>query len=194
MKAMRFAILAAAALIVAACLPVTTKNPVGTTMGFKSDPGLLGLWKGHGDDDTQDAYVAFLANDDGTMTALLISPDEKGSEWESYTIKTAALGDNHLMNVWGVLKNGKAVEEQEASTDILLAYRFEKDGKLTLSLLDEKATADAIKAGKIQGIVDPGNMGDVHITAEPAALDAFFASKEAATLFSEKLITFSKVE
>src|SRR5579871_2989603 len=33
-------------LAVTACLPVTSKSPVGSTAGYKTDPQLTGMWSG----------------------------------------------------------------------------------------------------------------------------------------------------
>jgi len=194
MKAVRFIVLGLAALFVAACLPVTTKNPVGSTAGFKPDPALLGLWKGHGEDDEgNDGYFYFLRNEEGSITAILITPGKDMDDWGTFTLETATLGANRLMNVREGLKNGKPNDEELAKANILMLYRLERDGKLTLALLDDEATGAAIKAGKIQGTIEPGTSGDVRITAEPAEQDAFFATKEGAALFSKKLVTLTKV-
>ncbi len=194
MKAIRFAVLALAALFAAACLPVTTKNPVGSTAGFKPDPALLGLWKGHGEDDEgNDGYFYFLRNEEGSITAILITPGKDMDDWGTFTLQTATLGANHLMNVREGLKNGKPNDEELAKANILMLYRIERDGKLTLALLDDEATGAAIKAGRIRGTIEPGSSGDVHITAEPAQQDAFFATKEGAALFSKKLVTLTKI-
>ena len=195
MKAIRFAVLALAALFVAACLPVTTTNPVGSTVGFKPDPALIGLWKGHGEDaDDQDGYFYFLRNEDGSITAILITPGKDMDDWGTFTLETATLGPNHLMNVREGLKNGKPNDEELAKANIPMLYRIERDGKLTLALLDDEATAAAVRAGKIQGTIEPGTSGDVHITAEPAEQDAFFATREGAALFGKKLVTLTRVK
>ena len=194
MKAMRFAVLAAAALFVAGCLPVTSKHPVGTTAGFKSDPTLIGIWKGHGEEkDDKDGYITFLSNGDGTMTALVFSPADDQGEWETYTLQTATVGGIHVMNARAALKNGKPITGDEANALFPLLFQI-ANGTLTLSILDDDATKVAIRSGKIQGVIDPGDMGDVHITAEPAALDAFFATKDGAALFSKKLLTLHRVD
>jgi hypothetical protein len=194
MKVLRLACLAAAALIVAACLPVTTKTPIGTTVGFKSDPALVGIWKGHGKNDSKDGYLTFMNNGDGTMTALLFSRDEDEGEWTTYTLQGAKLGDNRILNARAALKNGKPVEGEEARAIMPLLYRFEKDGSLSLSLLDEKAVKDAIRAGRLKGEVGEGDAGDARITEEPAALDAFFASDEAGKMFSEDLLVMRRLD
>ncbi len=69
MKAMRFAVLGMAALFVAACLPVTTKNPVGTTAGVQAgSESIVGVWKSRSDKDDKDdklGVLAFLNAEDG---------------------------------------------------------------------------------------------------------------------------------
>jgi hypothetical protein len=198
MKTIRFALFAAAALIVAACLPVTTRNPVGTSVGFKNDPALVGLWKAEPDKDSPEdkpGYIAFLNGDeDSTMTGIVLDPGKDGGDWSSYNLKLATLGGNHLINVWSVLNNGKPADGDEAKADILMLYQLGKDGKLTLRLMDEDSVKAAIQAGKIKGEIEPGNTGDVRITAEPKDLDAFFATKESAALFVKPLIVLDRVK
>ena len=195
MKALRFAVLGAAALFVAACLPVTTKNPVGSTAGFRPDAALAGVWLAHGENkDDKPGYIAFLGHGDNGMTALLISPDGKDGEWESYTLETAMLGGNRYMNVRSALKNGEPDTDMGSADRIPMLYRLAKDGTITLYILDDDKTAAAIKAGKIAGKIDPGSSGDVHITAAPKALDAFFATKGGAALFDKPFVALRRVK
>jgi len=46
----------------------------------------------------------------------------------------------------------------------------------------------------IAGEVEPGQDGDVHITADAKALDAFMQSPRAGKLFNKSLIALSRVE
>ncbi len=192
MKFTRFALLAAAALFAAACLPVTTKNPVGTTVGFKTDPALIGVWKGPGKPDQGDTYMAFLNGHDGTMTALLFFPAEKNGDWDAYTLRAALLGKNHIMNA-NFAHSGGQVSAEEAKMTFPLLYEIRKNGSLALALLDEKKVKDAIRSGRIEGKIDPGETGDVHITADPKQLDAFFATKEATAFFAKKFAVMHRV-
>jgi hypothetical protein len=196
MKIVRFAVLGLAALLIAACLPVTTKNPVGQTAGFKADPALIGLWKGRGEDpDSQESYFAFVRDETGDgMTAILVTPGKDADDWGTFDLKLASLGANRYMNVHQGQKNGKPDDDELSKENILLRYAIGKDGKLTLSLLDDEATAAAVTARKIAGTVEQGSMHDVHITAEPAQQDAYFATKESAALFAKKLIVLTKVQ
>ena len=194
MRAFRFACLGLAALLLAACLPVTTDHPVGSTVGFKPDPALIGMWKGHGDSkDDKNGYFAFLRNDDGSMTAMLVTFETDADQWNVYEADVATLGANHIMSVRLKSEDGKPANEEDARQIIPIRYDIGKDGKLTLSLLDDKATTAAIKAGRIKGTVHEGSEDDGHITADPKELDAFFATKEGAALFSAKLVVLAKV-
>jgi hypothetical protein len=198
MKSMRFAVLGIAALFVAACLPVTTKNPVGTTAGFKQDASIVGVWKVEPQKDDKDSHQGFLAflsaSDDGAMTGVMLAPGPGDDDWGSYNLKLATLGNNHFINAWAGTNNGKMADKDEAESDVLLLYRLGKDGKLTLWLLDEDKAREAVKAGRIKGDVGQGSMGDVHITTEPAALDKFFASKEGAALFTKPMAVMDRVK
>ena len=198
MKSMRFAVLGMAALFVAACLPVTTKNPVGTTAGFKQDPSIIGVWKVEpqkDDTDNKQGFIAFLnSEEDGAMTSIMLAPGKDTGDWGTYNIKLAALGQNHFMNAWTVMNNGKPADGEEASADILLMYRLGRDGRLTLYLIDEDKARAAVQAGKIKGDVGQGTTGDVHITAEPAALDKYFASKDGLALFVKPLAVMDRVK
>jgi hypothetical protein len=198
MKSMRFAVLGIAALFVAACLPVTTKNPVGTTAGFKQDTSVIGVWEvepqndGTGD---KQGFIAFLnAEEEGAMTAIMVAPGKDAGDWSSYNLKLATLGQNRFINAWAVTNNGRPADTDEANADILLLYRMSRDGKLTLYLLDDEKTAAAVKAGKIKGEVQPGTTGDVHITADEKTLDKFFATKEGAALFVKPLAVMDRVK
>lgn len=195
MKAVRFLVLGLAAAVATACLPVTSKNPIGATAGFKADPALIGLWRGHSDDgDAKDGYLAFLKNEDGSMTALLFQPDDESEGWESFNLQTATLGANRIINAREELKDGKPDDDEMAKEIIPMLYTIGADGKITLALLDDKAASAAVKAGKIEGVVGAGDNGDVRITADSAKLDKFFATPEGARLFSQKLLVLTKVK
>jgi len=189
MRAMKSLLVGVAGLFVAACLPVTSEHPIGESKGFAADPALLGVWRGRGENkEDKPGTIAFLRGEGGHMTAILIAEDD----WETYDLQVATLGANHIMNARSVLKNGEPVDGDEAKAIIPLLYRFGRDGKLTLSLLDDKASAAAIRAGKIKGESKADD--DAHLTAEPKELDAFFATKEGASLFKSKLLTLTKVK
>lgn len=193
MTLVRFAAVATLALLAAACLPVTTSTPVGTTVGFRPDPALAsGMWKGHGQSVGQTVYASFFPQDDGSITALMISAGGKDAGWAQYSIQTAALGSYTFMNAHEVSSDGKPAEGVEAQKVFPLLYRVNGDGALVIYLLDEKRAAAAIKSGKIAGTIEPGNDGDIVFTAAPADLDAFMQSPDGRALFVKPLAIFKK--
>jgi hypothetical protein len=191
MRYIPYAVAAALALLAAACLPVTSKVPVGTSVGFKVDPALLGTWKATGPDGGEPAYIHILGADDGTMTAILVTPPQKENlgDWSVYRLRVAALGTNHIVNAQETIANDKPSEGPLAQLNVLLLYRASGPGKIVLYQMDDKAAADAIRAGEIAGDIEPGDNGDVHITASEPALDAFMKTPRAAKLFSKALVT-----
>jgi hypothetical protein len=190
MKIQCVALAIACTLLLAGCLPVTSKTPVGTTAGLGTDPALYGTWIGHSEDqpdkgrtDKGVVYFHFLQGKDGALSVLWVAANGLADDsWESFSASTAKLGANRYMNAAMTSENGKPTDDQLKNANIPLRYTL-KGKKLTLYLLDEDKVKAAIKAGKIAGTIEPGDSGDVKITADAAALDAFFATPQAAKLF-----------
>ena len=186
------------ALMLAGCLPVTSKAPVGTTVRQSADPALIGTWRPVAEktktkDNGPPGYFHLIAAKDGTITALLVSTGaaaKKNGEWSLYRAAGATLGGHHYLNVQIVSDDGTPAKDANANIPVL--YRFGKDGKLTLYLLGEEATKAAIASGAIAGTVADGKLGDVELTATPQKLDAFLASEKGAALFTEKLVTLKR--
>ncbi|MDE2134289.1 MAG: hypothetical protein KGJ49_06780 [Alphaproteobacteria bacterium] len=200
MKIRRIALAIACTLVLAGCLPVTSKTPVGTTAGLGADEALLGTWVGHGEDqkDKGAAYFHFLRGKDsadGAISALMVmtGPGKSDDGWMSFTVRTATLGANRYMNAVQTGQDGKPADDQLKNANLPMLYRFGKNRTLTLYWFDEDKVKEAIAAGKIAGTVEAGNFGDVKITADAATLDAFMATPEAAKLF-KVFIALKRVE
>jgi hypothetical protein len=188
----RLSAVLAAILLAAACLPVSTSVPVGTTVGMTADPALTGIWKGHGQKPSQILYVSFFPKDDGTLTALMQSAGGTDAGWATYGLQTTTLGANKFMNAHELLSDGKPADGVEAQKVFPVLYRVNGDGALVIYLLDEKRTAAAIRGGKIAGTVEPGNDGDIAITAPAADLDAFMQTPAGRALFVKPLAIFKR--
>lgn len=184
-----------AAVMLAGCLPVTSKTPVGTTAGFKADPALFGTWKGKNPDDKKqrDGYFHFMAAKNGGIDIAVVMA-EGGSDdgWTALTGRSAKLGSNRFLNAVMTYDKNEPVQGGLKNANIPLLYVI-KGKTLTLYLLDDDKTKDAVKAGKITGTIEPGTSGDVIITAEAKDLDAFMAKPETAKLFKVMLV-LKKVE
>ena len=198
MSPIRIALALAAALCLSACFPPTTKTPLGTTVGFKADPALNGMWRGQDSDKDAPGYIGFVKNADDTMTAVMVSPGlgSNDGEWETFSLKVTTLGGKHYMTARATFAKNKAIQpgDDDAIGDIILLYRVQ--GKsLSLYFADEKKLAALVKSGKLHGTVsDDTTSPDIALTSDGPTLDKFFAGPAAAALFVKPAITMTKVD
>lgn len=195
MKAVRVLVSLWAALLAVACYPVTTAVPVGTSAGFTADPNLAGLWRAEmAQSDNETVYFHFLPMEDGSFKVVIVSGGEKlGGEWSVVRVTEANLGGRNFLNAEMVFSNGKKEAPSTRGTVPLLT-RTESDGRITLFLISEGAAKDAIQRGDVAGTIEPGDFGDVKITAEAEDLDKYFGSEEGAALFTQKFATLTKMD
>jgi hypothetical protein len=186
----RFAAVLACAFLLTGCLPVTSKTPVGTTAGLGADSSLYGTWKGHSPDseNKDDGFFHFMAAKDGSITiAMILARGSSDDGWTIFNARTASLGKNRFINAVETFDKDAPAEGILKNANIPLLYAV-KGRMLTIYLLDEDKTKEAVKAGKLKGTIEPGDSGDVQITSEPAELDAFMATPEAAGLFKVMMV------
>src|SRR5512146_3306408 len=174
MKALGRTLAALALFVLAACYPPTTSQPVGTTVGFKSDPSLIGLWLASPDPDNHRSYYYhFLDAKDGAMFAVLVPDRGTANDVMMFKLKTARFGKFGYLNVRPMMDPEHEAPDQPPGT-IPVLYRFEAKGRLAIYLTDEDATKDAIRARKIAGTAATSGTGDAVITADGVTLDKFF--------------------
>src|SRR5215471_715152 len=141
MHVLRLAAGIGAILLTCACLPVTTKTPIGSTVGFKIDPSLYGVWRSQGPQkDDPIGFVSFLKGEKDGMTAVIVSPSHDGGDWQVFELKTASVGGRTFMNAREILVNGKPADDGLAGQNLPVLYHV-TGRTLTLLLLDEKKTA-----------------------------------------------------
>ena len=198
MKAIRLAFLALAALALAACFPPTTKHPVGSTIGLKNDPLILGSWKAAPRPDAKNNeffYFHFLAGKNGIL-AVLVPNGGAASDLLLVELTTVRLGAVGILNAR--LVPGPDADTSNSSADpagtIPLLYRLDARGRLLLFTLDEDATKDAIRAHKIAGTLGTSGTGDAVITADAPALDKFFRSPAGLALFKSQFQIMTKMK
>jgi hypothetical protein len=204
MKLRHIAMAVGCSLLLAGCLPVTSKTPVGTTAGLGADEALYGTWIGRAQDqpdqdknskDKSTLYFHFIpATPQGESPAIIGawavtgSADNNG-KLNLYKLRTAKLGDNNFIDVLKFSDGRVGLDAESATQNGLnggsapVLYKFGKHHTLTLYLLDEDKVGAAIAAGKLAGTIEKEKYGDTVITSDAAALDAFFATPEAAKLF-----------
>lgn len=187
---LQIALMALVGMGLGACPPVTSKTPIGTTVTAASDPALTGVWKGRVSSSDTASYFTFLPQDDGTITAIVITPptpQDKGG-WGVFALKSVQLGSNHYMNARETIDDGKPASGKMADNVIPILYKVNGDGALVLYIVDEQAAKNAIKSGKLAGTVEEGQFGDVTLTAGPGELDAYMASPAGRALFVKPLV------
>ncbi len=195
MKLFRFAALALAGLALSAC--VSLKEPVGSSVGYKNDPALEGLWVGRSDNDNSITYVHVILNDDDTITAVGVTPrhDSGKAAWGTLAMTTVKLGANRYLNERETSDDGKPPKDDDAKT-MSAYYRISGD-TLTIYMFDSDKVAKDVDAGRIAGIVHHGDQNNlvqsVEVTADGAALDAWLSGGDAPELFS-KFMTFKRVK
>lgn len=195
MKTIHLAVTLVCALLLAGCLPVTSKTPVGTTAGLGADSALTGTWKGHSPDadNPADGFFHFMAAKDGSFTiAVILATGSSDDGWTIFNGRTATLGKNHFLNTVETFDKDAPADGDLKNANIPLLYVV-KGRTLTIYLMDEDKTKAAVTAGKLKGEIEAGDNGDVAITAEPADLDAFMAKPEAVGLFKVMMV-LKKVE
>lgn len=194
-NAIRLALLALAALGLAACYPPTTKHPVGTTIGLKNDPLLLGSWKAapqSGAKENEFYYFHFLPAENG-MLAVLVPHGGKASDLMLVKLTTVRLGAAGILNARLVPGPDADSSEQPPGT-IPILYRLDARGRLLLFMADEDATKEGIRAGKIAGTAGTSGTDDAVITADAPALDKFFRSPAGVALFKKPFETLTRMK
>jgi hypothetical protein len=204
-----------AAVMLAGCGEVSTQYPVGSTTGLTPDPALIGTWwpraeKGDDVERTADGkhagYVHVLPTHEGPFKIVMISmpakPRENG-DYAAYRASSGRVGDNRFLNVVMLSPAGDTPQTLPKHGTTPVLYRIEANGDLALFKLDIDKAAAAVKAGSIAGAVEKHSYQyggkeyegstDVRITADPAALDAFFAKPTAIDLF-EKIGVLKKAD
>ena len=195
MKTIRHIFAALAVLALGACFPPTTSKPVGTTVGFKTDPALEGLWRTQPDPDSRKfLYYHLLNTKDGTMFAVIVP--SRGGDFDMAVLKltTVGFGDFGYLNARWMMDPKHEVPDQSPGT-IPVLYRFGAKGELEIYIPDEGATDAAIQAHRIAGKVDNGGADHTAlVTADGPALDRFFRSATGRALYKKPFAVLTRVK
>jgi hypothetical protein len=188
--------MALAVILVAGCAP-TTQSPVGTSAGPVADQALFGSWKSERAENgkVETAYLFILPGDDRGVKGVLITIEDNALDggFITFTGLQGLAGPHRFLNSTDHQENGKPIGPARMAYTPWL-YRVTPDGNLHLSALSSDAARIAIERGGLPGTIDESGMvADVNITAEPFALDAFFA-RNASSLFPEEIAVFRRVE
>jgi hypothetical protein len=192
---LRVALFAVVGVGLAACPPVTSKTPVGTTVKAVRDSGLAGAWRGKVADGDVTSTFTFLPEEDGTFSVVLVTPPsaKDNGGFGVFGVQTVALGRYRFINAHETYEDNKPAKGTMADNTIPILYKLSGD-TLVLYIVDDTAARDAIKAGKLKGVVQSGEFGDVTITAAPGDLDTYMASPAGRALFTKPLAVLKRVK
>jgi len=194
MSSIRLLLSAVATIVLTACYPPTTSHPIGTTVGFKSDPALLGLWKAEPDPSNHRSYYYDLLNaKDGAMFAVLVPDRGEATDVMMFKLEAARFGNFGFLNVRVMTDPEHEASDQPAGF-VPVLYRFDANGRLKIFMLDEDALKTAIGAHKIAGTIATAGTNDVVITADGATLDKFFRSRTGLALFDKSFAVLTRVK
>lgn len=205
MRPIQVMVFLAAAAMLAGCSEVSTQYPIGSSSGLAPDPALVGTWLPRTDDGkdierTADGkiagYIHVLPIKEGPLTIVMVSlpkkPEDKG-DYQIMRATTGQTGKNRFLNAVLLSPAGETSKTMPEQGTVPVLYRFDTNGDLALFKLDEDKAAAAIRAGTIAGTIKKNTYTvggteyegtpDIRITADPAALDAFFAKPDAEALF-----------
>lgn len=171
--------------MLAACTTVSTQNPIGISHGVVTDNRLVGSWKLVPKDTNDDKeYVFVMPRKEGGLQAIVVmtASDPNDSGWFTLNLVVGRAGDHALINMQPILENGEPIKDPPDGY-LPMLYRFQADGRIQLFYSSDDAMKEAIQNGSIAGTIEKN--GNVRITADPQALDAFYADK-APVLFNRE--------
>jgi hypothetical protein len=170
--------------MLAACTTVSTDYAVGISHGSVTDDRLAGSWRlVPKDPNAGKEYVFVVPRKGGGLQAVVVitETDPNDSGWFTVDLVVGKAGDHAVINMGALSENGEPFKDKVPGY-LPILYRFEADGRLQLFYPSDDAIKDAIQSGAIAGAVENSNL---HITADPGALDAFFA-KDSPMLFNRE--------
>jgi hypothetical protein len=173
--------------MLAACASVTSNHPIGIAHGAVSDERILGAWTLVPNDTSNGTASAFILKQGQGLRALLVITSE--NEWWEADIVPGKVGQHGMLNLRPLLKNGEPVKDGDRIEGYYpLRYTAGADGSISLFLWSEDELRTAVRNKRIAGSETAGR---IVLTAEPDALDAFFAA-EAESLFAVPYATLIK--
>jgi hypothetical protein len=175
-------------MVLAACEPPDSKNPLSDPAAAKPDPRLTGLWISH--KNNEDSYLHVVPGKGATVDLVLVVPDkDKGAATLHFTAFPSVIGGKSYLNLRKKSFTDKWSDHFEVSpTYFFVRYSFAKDGALSLAYMDDDVVKQAIAAKSLAGEISPA----VKITADSAALAGFIQKSTDPKLFSELETPFRK--
>lgn len=157
-------------LVLAACCPLTSVNPLGPVQDAQHDARLAGAWRI--DSPRNELAFVHLAKADGNrMQVLALEHQAEGRmEWAAFTVYVVARAGNHYLNI--DLKEVGTEEARKYQGHIVVHYTLPDNDTLVLARMDLEAVVAAIESGNLSGEVTYEAAGNAANTPSPAGAKA----------------------
>ncbi len=174
---------------------VTSDNPLAPPETAKADPRLIGDWFEKKDQDTYRITVK-----SAPWMHVDVIPSNPRDKRDSYDFYPTTIGKNSYLNV--VLIGDDKAHPSKAYT--FIRYTISDNSVLHLWTISQDATAAAVRAGKLRGIVrqdkdaimegnPPHPDVDVALTDASATLAKFVEDSNATELFNDKMEPLERI-
>lgn len=151
-----------------------SKNPLSDPQASKADERLVGVWL---EEESEACYFIGDAGakfPEGVMRIVAVTlRDGKLDSPADYLAYPTVLGDKTYLNLVIDDEQVRRLGDKGWKTDVVECYtflRYQLDGdKLVVWLIDEKAKEEAIKSGKVKGLIEPNEPARFTDTTENIA-------------------------
>lgn len=174
MNPLRAALAAVFCLLLTACIP-TSDNPLSAPESAQADDRLVGNWK-----NLEDQDVYHITRKEGPWMHVDII-NKSGEKTDSYDFFTTTLGKNTFANVLT-----PKVKDSPRQAYMFIRCAFPENGALKISSMSPELCADAVKSGKLKGVVTNEKESDVHFTASSEELAQFLKEADVDHLFNNE--------
>ncbi len=165
--------LVATAAVLAGC-KVDSVEPIVATASAQADPALYGVWRFREKDELTYVHIGpastlGAAKDGQPMRIVIVDHKPNGVSVEDYLAYGARVGRDRFLSV---------AQEQNGKREGYLFVRYRVEGDVVrFATVDDKALAQAIRAGHVEGTVRGEGLGaEATINAGSPAVAAFLAT------------------
>ena len=173
------------------CVP-ESKNPIASPSQSFLDQRLEGDWQAR-EDGGSPAFYHF-GHKKSIPWMRIVGVERtlpQGVSVSTWDALSTRIGSHTYLSFRGLSEDGKSVQ---ASYNFA-RYDFDWLGRLRIHLIDESAVIDAVRAGKLRGIVKgKGYSQSVKLTDTSARISAFIATSDPKKLFDGKPMVLRKVQ
>lgn len=201
-KARPLLLIAACSLLLTSCFD--TRNPLSDPQKSKADERLSGAWRFRGENGEMNYYHIGHAGEKlpaSVMRVFFVQHRTDGTmQSGELLIFPTSIGDKMYLNAAEANPSQLALLEEKGWTDeainkyLILRYQITGD-VLTLQLIDQEAKKRAVEAGKIKGMSEKDQDGNIRVHFTDTTENfAKFVAEAGDDLFSKDVLRLERVK